>query len=107
MARRRIVLLHPTLLADVLRGWPQMTTTPVGVSVTSDAPADLRVVGCGWDEVAGVVRLAVESEAFDDVPDGMFAPEWQPVFTKHYDEMTAYEAAMAVLGGNSTAGRTS
>ena len=105
MARRRIVLIHPTLIADLLRGWPALTKNPTGVYVTSDAPADIRVVGCGWDEKANVVRLAVESEAFDDVPDDQFAPEWQPVFTKHYDEMTAFEAAMAVLGGGSVSPR--
>lgn len=99
MARRRIVLVHPSLLADILRGWPAMTSTPVGVSVTSDAPADLRVVGCGWDESRGVVRLAVESDEFDDVPEGVFAPEWFPTFTKHLEPMSRIEAAMAVLTG--------
>ena len=97
MARRRIVVLHSSLLAEILRGWPAMTAIPVGVSVTSDAPADLTVVGCRWDEVRGTIRLAVESEEFDDVPEGCFCPEWEPLFTKHYDEMTVYEAAMAVL----------
>jgi hypothetical protein len=100
MARRRIVLLHPTLLAEMLRGWPAMTRAPVGVWVESDAPADLRVVGCGFDEARNVIRVVVESETFPDIPDGSFYPEWQPLFTKHYDEMTAFEAAMAVLGGN-------
>ena len=97
MARRRIVLLYPSLMAEVLRGWPAMTASPVGVTVSSDAPADLTVVGCGWDESLRVIRLAVESEEFDDVPEGCFCPEWEPLFTKHYDEMTVYEAAMAVL----------
>jgi hypothetical protein len=97
MARRRIILVHPLLLAEMLRGWPAMTSLPVGVSVTSDAPADMRVTGCDWDHVRRTMRMVVESAEFDDVPDGAFCPEWMPVFTKHYDELTRYEAAMTVL----------
>ena len=99
MARRRIVLLHPSLLADMLRGWPRGAgmVREYGVWVESDAPADLRIVGCGWDEMKGVIRLAVESETFDDIPEGVFCPEWQPTYTRHLDPMTEYQAAMAVL----------
>lgn len=100
MARRRIVLIHPSLMAEVLRGWPRMYADPIGVTVSSDAPADIRVVGCGWDEGRHVIRLAVESAEFDDVPDGCFAPEWNPQFTKHLDPMTRYEAAMELLRPN-------
>jgi hypothetical protein len=107
MARRRIVLIDPEVVADVLRADGRLTARRVGERVTSDAPDDLTVVGCGWDETRQQVRIAVESSTFDDIPDGVFAPEWTPLYTRHYDEMTEFEAAMAVLGGHSTAGRTS
>jgi hypothetical protein len=94
MARRRIVLIAPFLLEEWMRG---LALRP-GESVASDAPADLKIVGCGWDEQRNEVRLAVESSAFDEVADGMFAPTWSPVFTTH--RMSEFEAAMAVLMGD-------
>ncbi len=93
MARRRIVLVEPMMLVV----WMQGGALRPGETVTSDAPADLTIVGCGWDEVRGVVRLAVESSEFDDVPDGHFAPGWTPRFLS--TQMSPYEAAMAVLRG--------
>ena len=96
MARRRIVLIDSGFMERILRA----DLVPHGAwltAITSDSPADIRVIGCGWDERTNCVRLAVESESFDDVPDGQFAPEWRPQFTIHSDPMTRYEAAMAVL----------
>ena len=96
MARRRIVLIDPSFMARILRA----DLLPHGAwitALTSDAPRDIRVIGCGWDERTNTVRFAVESEEFDDVPDGQFAPEWRPMFTVHSDPMTRYEAAMTVL----------
>ena len=55
------------------------------------------MIGCGWDEGTNCIRIAVESEAFDDIPDGMIAPDWRPLFTVHSDPMTMFEAAMEVL----------
>lgn len=95
--RRRVVVLHPSLLAEIMRGWPAMTAIPVGTSVTSDAPEDIRVVGCYWDDRTSTIRVAVESEAFDELPEGVILPEWSPTYTRHYDEMSAFEAAMRVL----------
>ena len=91
MARRRIVLIEPLLMARWLQGY----SPEPGESWTSDAPADLTIVGCGWDETRNVMRFAVESSTFDDVPDVYFAPDWTPTFTTH--TMSKFEAAMAVL----------
>lgn len=100
MARRRIILFSGRLMADVIRG-DAILGGPIAkdewvLSITSDVPADLRVVGCGWDERTNSVRIAVESSTFDDIPDGYFAPEWTPTYTRH--AVTEYEAAMALLG---------
>lgn len=96
MARRRIIELRPEFLTDLLRGWTALSGSLLTTGVTSDVPPDLRIIGCGWDEGRHVVRLAVESSTFDDVPDGMFAPNWEPAYTAHY--MDRFEAAMEVLG---------
>lgn len=99
MARRRIITVYP----DLVVRWLQQDGTAVAMtpgvwikSITSDCPADLRIVGCGWDEARGVMRIAVESESFDEVPDGCFAPEWTPTYTQHF--LSRYDAAMEVLG---------
>lgn len=99
MARRRIILMQPDWFAQILiDGGPAFRSGPTLVeSVTSDCPADLRIVGCGWDEARNLVRVAVESETFDEVPDGYFAPEWTPTYTSHV--MTRFEAALEVLKG--------
>jgi hypothetical protein len=97
MARRRIILLNTDVVVAMLRGnWPRVNPNNWVREITSDIPADLRIVGCGWDESRNIVRIAVESETFDDVPDGQFAPEWEPVYTFH--EVTEFEAAMMLMG---------
>ncbi len=99
MARRRIITMEPALMASIM-----VSGDASGFSkdkervyeVTSDVPADLRVVGCGWDEQRSILRIAVESATFADVPDGRFAPEWTPTY--HVDVLTEYQAAMLLLG---------
>jgi hypothetical protein len=98
MARRRIILLNTDVVVTMLRGeWTLAVDHDRWIrEVTSDVPADLRIVGCGWDESRNIVRIAVESETFTDVPDGQFAPEWVPTYTAH--EVTEFEAAMMLMG---------
>ena len=57
--------------------------------ITTNVPDDMQIVGCGWDETRGVIRLAVESETFDEVEEGMFAPMFRPVVTLRISEFDA------------------
>lgn len=50
------------------------------VVITSDWPADARVLNAEWDFPRGIVCLMVESATFDEVPPGNVAPEWTPTF---------------------------
>lgn len=98
MARRRIILVDASLMAHLVSGrsFGTWTSGMILKSLTSDCPSDMRIVGCGWDEKRNVLRLAAESEEWDDVPDGYFAPEFTPSYTTA--TLTKFEAAMEVLG---------
>jgi hypothetical protein len=82
MAKRKILLIEPLLLAEMLRGHDME-------ELRTDFPADAVIVGCGWDETRNYVRLAVESETFDEVPDGYFAPDLSVTITRRVSELAA------------------
>lgn len=101
MARRRIILIDAGLMVQWLQQDGHAISPSSGAwvkSITSDCPDDLRVVGCGWDELRNQIRIAVESAEFDEVADGYFAPEWTPAYTAHY--LSRFDAAMEVLKGD-------
>jgi hypothetical protein len=82
MARRKILMVEPALLCGMLRGHDME-------ELRTDFPADAVIVGCGWDETRNYVRLAVESESFDEVPDGYFAPDLSVTITRRVSELDA------------------
>jgi hypothetical protein len=90
--RRAIIEIDPPSFAAMLRGHD-------AVMVTSNVPADAVIVGCGWDEHRHLIRLAVESEEFDDVPDGHVAPSFNVIMgTRLPGESERFLAAMELLG---------
>ena len=86
MARRKILLVTAEVFADMLRGHDMSR-------VETDFPPDAVIIGCGWDEQTQSIRLAVECPSFDEVPDGMFAPNMELRATRH----VTYEAALYEL----------
>jgi hypothetical protein len=49
----------------------------------NDIPDDLRLVGMALDYTPNVVLLLVESQSFDEVPEGAAVPEWHPNVTTY------------------------
>jgi len=82
MARRQILVIEPMVLCEMLRGHDMS-------EVRTDFPADAVIVGCGWDVTRNMLRLAVESESFDEVPDGYFAPDMNITITRRISELDA------------------
>lgn len=81
--RRKILEVSADLVAGLLPGWHDL------MSLTTDAPKDIKIVGCGWDETKNTIRLAVESETFDEVEDGRFAPYLTLTVTQRRSELDA------------------
>ena len=49
--------------------------------LTSDAPSDAHILAIRPHQYQwNVVELTVESDAFDEVPNGSVPPEWTPIF---------------------------
>ena len=82
MARRKVITVSAYMVANMMRGHDMM-------EIRTDVPADMVIVGCGWDETRNSIRLAVESEEWDEVEDGMFAPDFTPIVTMRISELDA------------------
>jgi hypothetical protein len=90
--RRAIIEIDPATFVGMLRGHS-------AIEVASNVPADTVIVGCGWDENRRIVRLAVESSEFDDIADGMFAPNFDVIMWSRFpSETDRFTAAMELLG---------
>jgi hypothetical protein len=62
--------------------------------MTTDLPADLRVVHVMESpDHLGIIRFYIESESFDDVPEGDIVPRLDPHFTLHRREPLVTEDA--------------
>ncbi len=57
--------------------------------VTSDAPADLKIVGAQWEHLTATIIVTVESATFDEVGPGEVIPDWSPSFTAHRPDFAA------------------
>ena len=86
-SRRKILHVAADVMVEMLHGHKMC-------EVVTDMPSDAVIVGCGWDESRNTVRLAVESETFDEVEDGYFAPDFDLHLTWRRSEL---EAAIHLL----------
>lgn len=87
--RVAIVEIESTIFGHIMRGRDDAT-------LTSDWPADAKIIGGEWSLDRGRLRLLIESSAFDDVPDGNIAPNWTPTLTAHAVEPSA-QAVMHLI----------
>lgn len=75
MARRKLLRVSAQLLVDMCKGNP----SPRYYEVTENAlPDDARAVGGEYGSMWDVFDVAIESDAFQDVPDGASLPILSP-----------------------------
>jgi hypothetical protein len=70
--RIRALWINTELLLDF---WRQLDGIRIHKTVTP-IPDDARIVWVFVDDVYGVVKIYVESQEFDEVPEGQYPPEW-------------------------------
>jgi hypothetical protein len=71
--KRKRLRITPDLLADFL-------VSPVPPGISTDAPLDLRIVGCCWLLDDDVIELIVSSDSFAEVPTGEVLPLMKVTF---------------------------
>lgn len=71
--------ISPELFTDLFSGEGYERTYTVRKNAL---PNDARIIYCRWvDETGGRVRLLIESETFEDVPDDMEPPRLLPIIS--------------------------